>query len=345
MQRVIAPCATACWLRPRRSASRAPRPRWTPSASTSARSASRQDRRGDQQGAGGRLLQAGRRLAEAAVPGLADLQKAGEGAFETLARVAREYQVVDVSLQSIGKTFGATGLASLAARDDLVQLFGTLDDFASATQAFADDFLTEAERMAPIQKAVQDELARLGVTGVNTKEQFKQLVLAQDLTTEAGREMYARCSRWARPSPRWPTTSPTGSKEINDARDALSAAYERESDALQGTIDRFREFSASLSEFRESLYTGPAPACRPKRSTKPRSPSSTTSRPPRRARRREGAGRPAEGQPGLSRRLPAVLRQQRPLLRRPGQGPRRRRGRRGHGHPHGRQRDPAARRS
>ena len=60
------------------------------------------------------------------------MQKVGEGLFETFMRVAREYQVVDVELQSIGRTFGAIGVASIEARDNLVQLFGGLDQFVEA---------------------------------------------------------------------------------------------------------------------------------------------------------------------------------------------------------------------
>lgn len=130
-------------------------------------------------------------MVTAVLPGLTELQRAGEGLFETLARVARQYQVVDVTLQSIGKTFGAVGLSSLAARESLVGLFGSLDDFVEQTNYFRDNFLSEAERMAPIQAAVAAEMARLGQAGVDTKEEFKNLVLGLDLSTDAGQAMYA----------------------------------------------------------------------------------------------------------------------------------------------------------
>jgi hypothetical protein len=130
-------------------------------------------------------------LAATAIPAIEELQKAGEGAFETLVRVARQYQVIDVTLSSIGKTFGAAGVASLELRENLIDLFGSLDDFVEQTNYFAEHFLSEGERMKPIQAAVVKEFERLGVTGVNTQDQFKQLVLGLDLTTRAGQEMYA----------------------------------------------------------------------------------------------------------------------------------------------------------
>lgn len=130
-------------------------------------------------------------MANEVVPGLAAVQKVGEGLFETLVRVARQYQVVDVTLASVGMTFGAVGLASLEARERLVELSGGLDAFTEGTSAFAENFLTEAERLAPVQKAVTAELSRLGLAADITREQFKSVVLGLDLTSEAGAEMYA----------------------------------------------------------------------------------------------------------------------------------------------------------
>lgn len=133
----------------------------------------------------------GDEMAAALYPQIAAMQQIGEGAFETFMRVSRQYQVVDTALASIGRTFGAVGLESVQARDALIQLFGTMEDFVERTTFFAEKFLTEQERLAPVQAAVSAELARLGMSQITTMEQFKQAVLGLDLTTEAGREMYA----------------------------------------------------------------------------------------------------------------------------------------------------------
>ncbi len=132
----------------------------------------------------------GDQMAGALLPSLTEMQKIGEGLFETFARVAREYQVVDVALRSIGKEFGAVGIASVAARSALVQMFESLDQFVEQTNYFRDNFLTEAEQLAPITKAVADELQRLGLSSISTIEQFKMAVLGLDLTTTAGQEAY-----------------------------------------------------------------------------------------------------------------------------------------------------------
>lgn len=133
----------------------------------------------------------GDQMAGAVLPALTEMQKVGEGLFETYMRVARQYQVVDISLKSIGMEFGAVGVASLKARDDLVQLFGTLDDFTEQVDFYRENFLTEAEQMAPIMRSVADEMQRLGLASVDTIDEFKGVVAGIDLTTQAGRELFA----------------------------------------------------------------------------------------------------------------------------------------------------------
>lgn len=133
----------------------------------------------------------GDQMAGALLPALTSMQQIGEGLFETFARVAREYQVVDVALRSIGKEFGAVGVASIEARSALVQMFDSLDQFVEQTNYFRDNFLTEAEQIAPVAKAVADELQRLGLASIATIEQFKNTVLSLDLTSTAGQETYA----------------------------------------------------------------------------------------------------------------------------------------------------------
>lgn len=196
-------------------------------------------------------------MAAAAVPTIEEFQKVGEGAFETLVRIARDYQVVDITLQSIGKTFGQVGLSSVAAREHLIDLFGSLDEFVEQTNFFAENFLSDIERLAPIQAAVEKELTRLGLAGITTKAAFKDLVLSLDTSTEAGAEMYAALLAVAPAFLKVVDFTTEGSKDLSDAANDLKSAYKTSADALQATIDKFRGFADSLRKFRESLSSGP----------------------------------------------------------------------------------------
>lgn len=198
-------------------------------------------------------------MAAAVLPGLKAVQNVGEGLFETLMRVARQYQVIDVTLSTIGKTFGMVGVSSIGARERLIDLFGSLDDFTDQVGFYAENFLTEAERLAPIQTAVTAELARLGLAGVKTRDQFKTVVQGLDVSTAAGAELFAALMSLAPAFAK--VTEETQS--VTDAREALSRAYERESEAILDTKDRFAQLAADLGKFRSSLYSGPAAAMSP----------------------------------------------------------------------------------
>jgi len=129
------------------------------------------------------------------VPELVSLQQTGESAAAALQRLATGYAVVDDALASIGVTFGAVGVSSLAARERLLQAAGGLDAFASGVQFFQQNFLSEAERNAPVLKAVTEQMAALGLASVDTRDEFKQVVLdlidSGALATEEGAKRYA----------------------------------------------------------------------------------------------------------------------------------------------------------
>lgn len=131
------------------------------------------------------------KLAAAIVPGFEQLQKVGEGYFETLSRLANQFEVVNVYLRRTGDTLGSIGVVGAKAADSLVNLFGGLDAFQSSVQDFYEGFYSEAERTAQASKEVAQALASLGQPMPATIEAFRDLVKAQDLTTTAGQAAYA----------------------------------------------------------------------------------------------------------------------------------------------------------
>lgn len=134
-------------------------------------------------------------IARSGVDGLSQFQKVGEGYLETLTRVASNYANLDSILASSGTTFGQTGMASIAARERLIALTGGIDKLASQQSGFNDNFLTQAERLAPVQKYVTDQLGAMGLQSLDTRDKFKDYVLGLAnggaLATESGAKQYA----------------------------------------------------------------------------------------------------------------------------------------------------------
>ena len=138
----------------------------------------------------------GNAIAVELVPNLAQFQIQGEALSTTLQRVSQDYAGVDAVLQLIGRTsqdaFGAVGVATIGARESLIKLAGSLDALSSGTSFFAENFLTEAEQMAPVLSTVADTLDKLGLSGVKSVEQYKDAVLGLDLASTSGQEMYIK---------------------------------------------------------------------------------------------------------------------------------------------------------
>ncbi|WP_194720825.1 DUF4214 domain-containing protein [Noviherbaspirillum malthae] len=131
-------------------------------------------------------------LAKIILPNVEDFAAAEESAAQTLQRLMGDYAAVDAVLTSIGKTFGSIGSGSIAAREQLIALSGGLESFISQTEFYAQNFLTEAERLVPVQKQVAETMAGLGYASVDTKDEFKALVTGLDLSSAAGQQLYAK---------------------------------------------------------------------------------------------------------------------------------------------------------
>ena len=153
------------------------------------------------------------KLAIAVLPMLTDLQKGAEGPAETLARVSTEYSLATEAYRTLGfsiasnmgelipaignlKLFGDT-IGELAvpanvliyAASELVNLVGGVDAFSEALASFEQNFLTESENFINLSRRLGDAMGDLPLP--ETREGFRELLQAQNATTEAGRENIA----------------------------------------------------------------------------------------------------------------------------------------------------------
>ena len=167
------------------------------------------------------------------LPEIGKFQAQGEAASATLERLAVNFTAVDQILLAMGTTsltaFRAVGTESIEARERLLALAGGIDALATQTSFFNDNFLSEAERVAIIQKPLQEGLAALGFAGLTTADQFKSavqgLVSSGALATEQGAKQYAGLLSLA---PQFKTVSDylksVGDAAAETARQAAEAA-------------------------------------------------------------------------------------------------------------------------
>ncbi len=155
-------------------------------------------------------------LAEKVLPEFQKFRKAGEEYGDTVVRLARDIQVVELSFTSIGKTLtlipdkvassskGLLGLFSsifssitssipvnkVEVVERLVEMAGGIDAFMERTEFFKDNFLTVAEKLAPVQDALTTRMTELGISSIDSREKFSLLVKAINVSTEGGAKLY-----------------------------------------------------------------------------------------------------------------------------------------------------------
>jgi len=227
------------------------------------------------------LSSVGDELATRLVPNIAQFTKTGETAATTLERLAGDFDATTQMAQLLGKTateaFGSAGIASAEARERLVNLAGSASNLTSWASTYAQNYLTEQEKLAPVKKAVDEAMSSLGLAAVQTRDQFKAVVNSLDLTTEAGAKQFTSMMQLADAFAQVHTASEvltrtesdiaserkglqdqldqltmTQTQLLKKQRDALDASSRALFDQVQAA-QKLADTSAGLASFRDSV--------------------------------------------------------------------------------------------
>lgn len=114
----------------------------------------------------------------------------GEGAADTLARLATNLTAVNGALGTLGDTLLTVGQNSGDIASSLVDTFGGLSQYQSAIGAYYQRYYSTDERMAKTREQLQSQLGAAGLSVPGTMQDYRDLVNAQDLATDAGRKTY-----------------------------------------------------------------------------------------------------------------------------------------------------------
>lgn len=115
----------------------------------------------------------------------------GEGAADTLARLATNLSAVNGALDTLGDGLLAVSQYSGNAASALVDNFGGLGQYQSAIAAYYQRYYSNDERTAKTSEQLTRQFAGAGIAVPGSTEDYRALVNAQDLATEAGRKTYA----------------------------------------------------------------------------------------------------------------------------------------------------------
>ena len=158
------------------------------------------------------------------------LRNAGETVAQVIERVGGNLLQVNATLQQLGITALATSIDGGRAAVALADLFGGASTLAQAGAGFYQKFYSEAERADRATEQITETLADLGLALPKTRDEFRALVEAQDLTTTSGREAFAALLG------------------VSDAFDALQTAAGDSATALADILEERRGLETQLLE-------------------------------------------------------------------------------------------------
>ncbi len=127
------------------------------------------------------------KIAEQAYPFITAYTKVGEESFQTATRIIKDSETVTYGLNMVGDSI--TGLLTvqekIAKQQQIIENFGgTADEFASAIQAYYDALFSDSEKAITSFANMSTQLAYLGIAGVSTNAQLKELIGSIDPTEE-----------------------------------------------------------------------------------------------------------------------------------------------------------------
>ncbi|WP_313332178.1 phage tail length tape measure family protein [Comamonas sp.] len=118
--------------------------------------------------------------------------RAGETQLEALTRLSTSITLANEWFKAIGDTLYDVSLAGADMASELMDAFGGADKFAAATSNYYDKFYSDQEKVANQTRLLNEALKKLGVESMPTsREALREYINGIDLSTEAGRKLYA----------------------------------------------------------------------------------------------------------------------------------------------------------
>jgi hypothetical protein len=173
--------------------------------------------------------------------GALDLRREGETAGETLTRLSTSIQTANGALDILGHSLFNVSARGADAASKLIDAFGGVEQFNSATQSYFQNFYTAEEQLAIRTSRLSDAFADANVRMPRSTEELRRMVEAQDLTTERGRLVYATLMNLS------------GEffeldRAATQMAEAATAAERARIDEMRGMSSRIREMATSAIE-------------------------------------------------------------------------------------------------
>jgi|GEM_PF-1239261 len=122
---------------------------------------------------------------------LSKYQQVGEGAFETMVRLASQTNIFSNYVGKLGLKFNGVGVGAIDTTQQIADLSGGFDQLNTNMSSYYQNFTSDADKTKDGLAAISKVLVDVGLKMPTTREGFVALVKAADLSTDAGQAQFA----------------------------------------------------------------------------------------------------------------------------------------------------------
>jgi hypothetical protein len=124
-------------------------------------------------------------------PAFEALMQEGEGAFDTLSRLATSLSAFNQAADMLNISGVDASLSGGSQASEIVTASGGIEQFSASVSSYYAGFYSDQERHRELVQQTRRAMQDLGLELPKTRDGFRDLVEAQDLTTESGQKAWA----------------------------------------------------------------------------------------------------------------------------------------------------------
>lgn len=183
---------------------------------------------------------------------LGDFQQVGEGAFQTISRLATQTAMFSDAADRLNIEFNAIGVNAAYATQRIAEAAGGFDILSGNLNVFSSRFTSDADQLANVTDQLSGVFTELGIDVIpQTHEAFATLVRGALETGEGAEELFASLIALSRPMDEYLTATNRMTQEIDSAADAANRLYA--SNIAQALEEAVSSTDNALASLRSSI--------------------------------------------------------------------------------------------
>lgn len=177
-----------------------------------------------------------------------------EGLMETAVRITINKNMVLSSLDKTGQALAGTTVQLIAFTDAIVKLAGGLEEYTSMIEQYYSNFFTEEEQMADTFTYLTRTLNGMWLPLSETRQGFRAIMSALDLTTDSGRNAYITMLKLSENADKYYSyLEEEETRRQNRVKDLTSEYYNALIDHMRNLVQEQKTLVDSLSSMSDAI--------------------------------------------------------------------------------------------